>query len=250
MNETPSGERLHIGIFGRRNAGKSSLINAITGQDLAIVSEVKGTTTDPVKKAMELLPLGPVVLIDTPGLDDEGGLGQKRMEKGLQMLRQTDVLLLVIAADTMVGDMEQDLLAEAKKRGLPYLIVLNKIDLLADPAQIDEKAGEISQALAVDPAEVCPVSTDPAQGIGELKERLAKLQPKEVERPLIRDLLEEGDLVVLVVPIDSAAPKGVLSCRSSRSSATAWRQVPFRWWSGIPSCRRRWQPLAKSPALL
>lgn len=210
MNETPSGERLHIGIFGRRNAGKSSLINAITGQDLAIVSEVKGTTTDPVKKAMELLPLGPVVLIDTPGLDDEGGLGQKRMEKGLQMLRQTDVLLLVIAADTMVGDLEQDLLAEAKKRGLPYLIVLNKTDLLADPAQIDEKAGEISQALAVDPAKVCPVSTDPAQGIGELKERLAKLQPKEVERPLIRDLLEEGDLVVLVVPIDSAAPKGRL----------------------------------------
>ena len=105
MNETPSGERLHIGIFGRRNAGKSSLINEITGQDLAIVSEVKGTTTDPVKKAMELLPLGPVVLIDTPGLDDEGGLGQKRMEKGLQMLRQTDVLLLVIAADTMVGEL-------------------------------------------------------------------------------------------------------------------------------------------------
>ena len=210
MNETPSGERLHIGIFGRRNAGKSSLINAITGQDLAIVSEVKGTTTDPVKKAMELLPLGPVVLIDTPGLDDEGGLGQKRMEKGMQMLRQTDVLLLVIAADTMVGDLEQDLWAEAKKRGLPYLIVLNKTDLLADPAQIDEKAGEIAQALAVDPAKVCPVSTDPAQGIGELKERLAKLQPKEAERPLIRDLLEEGDLVVLVVPIDSAAPKGRL----------------------------------------
>ena len=129
MNETPSGERLHIGIFGRRNAGKSSLINAITGQDLAIVSEVKGTTTDPVKKAMELLPLGPVVLIDTPGLDDEGGLGQKRMEKGLQMLRQTDVLLLVIAADTMVGDLEQDLLAEAKKRGLPYPVSYTHLTL-------------------------------------------------------------------------------------------------------------------------
>lgn len=210
MNETPSGERLHIGIFGRRNAGKSSLINAITGQDLAIVSEVKGTTTDPVKKAMELLPLGPVVLIDTPGLDDEGGLGQKRMEKGLQMLRQTDILLLVIAADSMVGDLEQDILSEAKKRDLPYLIVLNKTDLLADPVQTDEKVRQIAQVLAVDPAKVCPVSTDPAQGIRELKERLAKLQPKEAERPLIRDLLEEGDLVVLVVPIDSAAPKGRL----------------------------------------
>ena len=210
MNTTPSGERLHIGIFGRRNAGKSSLINAITGQDLAIVSEVKGTTTDPVKKAMELLPLGPVVLIDTPGLDDEGGLGQKRMEKGLQMLRQTDILLLVIAADTMVGDLEENLLSEAKKRDLPYLIVLNKTDLFADQAQVDEKIGEIVQALAVDPARVCPVSTNPAQGVWELKEQLACLQPKEAERPLIRDLLEEGDLVVLVVPIDSAAPKGRL----------------------------------------
>lgn len=210
MNETPSGERLHIGIFGRRNAGKSSLINAITGQDLAIVSEVKGTTTDPVKKAMELLPLGPVVLIDTPGLDDEGVLGQKRMEKGLQMLRQTDILLLVIAADSMVGDLEQDILSEAKKRDLPYLIVLNKTDLLADPVQTDEKVRQIAQVLAVDPAKVCPVSTDPAQGILKLKERLAGLPPKEAERPLIRDLLEEGDLVVLVVPIDSAAPKGRL----------------------------------------
>lgn len=124
---------------------------------------------------MELLPLGPVVLIDTPGLDDEGGLGQKRMEKGLQMLRQTDVLLLVIAADTMVGDLEQDLLAEAKKRGLPYLIVLNKTDLLADPAQIDEKAGEIAQALAVDPAKVCPVSTDPAPGDRGIKGAIGKI---------------------------------------------------------------------------
>ena len=160
-------------------------------------------------------------------------------------------LLLVIAADTMVGDLEQDLLAEAKKRGLPYLIVLNKTDLLADPAQIDEKAGEIAQALAVDPAKVCPVSTDPAQGIGELKERLAKLQPKEAERPLIRDLLEEGDLVVLVVPIDSAAPKRALD---PAAAAGHPRQSGGRCHSGggqgyrvVAGAGSPWQ---KSPALL
>ena len=125
INETPSGERLHIGIFGRRNAGKSSLINAITGQDLAIVSDVKGTTTDPVKKAMELLPLGPVVLIDTPGLDDEGLLGQKRMEKALQTLRQTDIVILTIPADAALDGLEKTLLQEAKKRRLPFFVALN-----------------------------------------------------------------------------------------------------------------------------
>ena len=139
INETPSGERLHIGIFGRRNAGKSSLINAITGQDLAIVSDVKGTTTDPVKKAMELLPLGPVVLIDTPGLDDEGLLGQKRMEKALQALRQTDIVILTIPADAALDGLEKTLIQEAKKRGLSFFVVLNKTDLLADKKQIEEK---------------------------------------------------------------------------------------------------------------
>ncbi len=210
INETPSGERLHIGIFGRRNAGKSSLINAITGQDLAIVSDVKGTTTDPVKKAMELLPLGPVVLIDTPGLDDEGLLGQKRMEKALQALRQTDIVILTIPADAALDGLETTLLQEAKKRGLPFFVVLNKTDLLADKKQIEEKEKEIAQALSIPLDVIVAVSADKNEGIHALKEKLANGIPKEQERPLIHDLLSPGDLVVLVVPIDSAAPKGRL----------------------------------------
>lgn len=210
INETPSGERLHIGIFGRRNAGKSSLINAITGQYLAIVSDVKGTTTDPVKKAMELLPLGPVVLIDTPGLDDEGLLGQKRMEKALQALRQTDIVILTIPADAALDGLEKTLLQEAKKRGLPFFVVLNKTDLLADKKQIEEKEKEIAQALSIPLDVIVAVSADKNEGIHALKEKLANGIPKEQERPLIHDLLSPGDLVVLVVPIDSAAPKGRL----------------------------------------
>ena len=210
INETPSGERLHIGIFGRRNAGKSSLINAITGQDLAIVSDVKGTTTDPVKKAMELLPLGPVVLIDTPGLDDEGLLGQKRMEKALQALRQTDIVILTIPADAALDGLEKTLIQEAKKRGLPFFVVLNKTDLFADKKQIEEKEKEIAQALSIPLDVIVAVSADKNEGIHALKEKLANGIPKEQERPLICDLLSPGDLVVLVVPIDSAAPKGRL----------------------------------------
>lgn len=210
INETPSGERLHIGIFGRRNAGKSSLINAITGQDLAIVSNVKGTTTDPVKKAMELLPLGPVVLIDTPGLDDEGLLGQKRMEKALQTLRQTDVVILTIPVDAALDGLEKTLMQEAKKRGLPFFVVLNKTDLFADKKQIEEKEKAIAQALAIPLDVIVAVSAGKNEGIHALKEKLATGIPKEQERPLIRDLLSPGDLVVLVVPIDSAAPKGRL----------------------------------------
>ena len=210
INETPSGERLHIGIFGRRNAGKSSLINAITGQDLAIVSDVKGTTTDPVKKAMELLPLGPVVLIDTPGLDDEGLLGQKRMEKALQALRQTDIVILTIPADAAMDGLEKTLIQEAKKRGLPFFVVLNKTDLLADKKQIEEKEKAIAQALSIPLDVIIAVSAGKNEGIHALKEKLANGIPKEQERPLIRDLLSPGDLVILVVPIDSAAPKGRL----------------------------------------
>ena len=210
INDTPSGERLHIGIFGRRNAGKSSLINAITGQDLAIVSDVKGTTTDPVKKAMELLPLGPVVLIDTPGLDDEGLLGQKRMEKAMQALRQTDIVILTIPVDAALDGLEKTLLQEAKKRRLPFFVALNKTDLLADKKQIEEKEKEIAQALSIPLDVIVAVSADKNEGIHALKEKLANGIPKEQERPLIRDLLSPGDLVVLVVPIDSAAPKGRL----------------------------------------
>ena len=210
INDTPSGERLHIGIFGRRNAGKSSLINAITGQDLAIVSDVKGTTTDPVKKAMELLPLGPVVLIDTPGLDDEGLLGQKRMEKAMQALRQTDIVILTIPADAALDGLEKTLLQEAKKRRLPFFVALNKTDLLADKKQIEEKEKEIAQALSIPLDVIVAVSADKNEGVHALKEKLANGIPKEQERPLIRDLLSPGDLVVLVVPIDSAAPKGRL----------------------------------------
>ena len=210
INDTPSGERLYIGIFGRRNAGKSSLINAITGQDLAVVSDVKGTTTDPVKKAMELLPLGPVVLIDTPGLDDEGLLGQKRMEKAMQALRQTDIVILTIPADAALDGLEKTLLQEAKKRRLPFFVALNKTDLLADKKQIEEKEKEIAQALSIPLDVIVAVSADKNEGIHALKEKLANGIPKEQERPLIRDLLSPGDLVVLVVPIDSAAPKGRL----------------------------------------
>ncbi len=210
MNETPSGERTHIGIFGKRNAGKSSLINAITGQELSIVSNVKGTTTDPVKKAMELLPLGPVLLIDTPGLDDEGELGQKRMEKALQMLRKTEIVLLVMDAEDDDFEVERELLTEAKKRKLPYLIACNKTDICQNQENLEAKKLQISKDLEVSKEKICMVSAKEKKGIFELKEALAHAKPQEEDRPLIRDLLKKGDVLVLVVPIDSAAPKGRL----------------------------------------
>ena len=210
MNSVPSGERVHIGIFGRRNAGKSSLINAVTGQKLAVVSDIRGTTTDPVKKAMELLPLGPVVMIDTPGLDDEGKLGQERVKKAREILRQTDLALVVIAADS-IDDLkvERDLLDEVRSRKMPFLAVVNKGDLIED---VDEKVLEnrAAETLGVDGGLVLTVSSESGSGIRELKETIAHLPVKTEERPLIRDLLDTGDLLVLVVPIDSAAPRGRL----------------------------------------
>lgn len=211
MNSVPSGERVHIGIFGRRNAGKSSLINAITGQKLAVVSDIRGTTTDPVKKAMELLPLGPVVMIDTPGLDDTGELGEERVKKARQILRQTDLALLVVAADSAEDlEVERELLDEVRRRQIPFLVVVNKCDLLENA---DEKAMEnrVAEALRLESDNILTVSSDSGTGIRQLKEAIGHLPvKKEEDRPLIRDLLAPGDLVVLVVPIDSAAPKGRL----------------------------------------
>ena len=195
MNDTPLSERLHIGIFGRRNAGKSSIINAMTGQDLAIVSDVAGTTTDPVQKAMELLPLGPVVMIDTPGLDDVGDLGKMRVEKAYQVLQKTDIALIVI--DAFIGKTAEDtaIFAEIQKRNIPYLIVKNKADLKRER----DGENEIS------------VSAKTGENIPALRERIAALAPQAAKiQRIIGDLLEPNDFVILVVPIDSAAPKGRL----------------------------------------
>jgi len=194
LNQTPSGERVHIGIFGRRNAGKSALINSLTGQSLAIVSDVAGTTTDPVSKAMELLPLGPVLITDTPGLDDVGELGGMRVEKTLTVLAKTDIAVIVADASRGITDYETNLLDDVKKRGIPHVVVYNKCDL-AVPDNID--------------GAVC-VSAKTGEGIHELKEKLAAFSAKEPEQKLVGDLVLAGDAVILVTPIDASAPKGRL----------------------------------------
>ena len=195
LNETPSGERTHIGFFGARNAGKSSLVNAVTGQELAVVSDVKGTTTDPVRKAMELLPLGPVVIIDTPGFDDEGALGLERVKKTREILRTCDIAVLVVDAGTGMKETDRELEGLIRERNIPFLVVWNKTDLAAaQPAP--EGAAEVSSLTGA--------------GITELKERLARLMPEKEERKLAGDLVSAGDLCVLVCPIDESAPKGRL----------------------------------------
>ena len=195
LNETPSGERTHIGFFGARNAGKSSLVNAVTGQDLAVVSDVKGTTTDPVRKAMELLPLGPVVVIDTPGFDDEGSLGLERVKKTRGILETCDIAVLVADASAGLTDTDRELLSLIRERGIPSLTVWNKADLAAArPA----------------PADAAETSCLTGAGIPALKERLARLLPEKEERRLAGDLVSPGDLCVLVCPIDESAPKGRL----------------------------------------
>lgn len=196
LNATPSGERVHIGLFGNRNAGKSSIINAITGQKLSIVSDTAGTTTDPVYKAMELLPLGPVMLIDTPGVDDEGELGQLRVEKSLEVLGKTDIALLITGSHPL-SPMEEMLIENFKTRKVPYLVVRNKADLLET---VPDSVGENE----------IYVSALTGMGIVALKERIAALKPKETEKHIISDLLSPLDLIVLVVPIDESAPKGRL----------------------------------------
>lgn len=195
MNQTPSANRVHIAFFGRRNAGKSSLLNAVTGQSIAVVSQVLGTTTDPVKKSMELLPLGPVVMIDTPGFDDEGELGSLRVKKAKQVLAKTDVAVLVAEAGKPLGPVERELLELFRQRELPFLIARSKADL-SGRDQTQAQDGEIY------------VSAQSGQGIVELKERLAALGRRESEPRLVGDLLRPGQLAVLVTPIDASAPKG------------------------------------------
>ena len=194
LETTVSAERVHVAFFGRRNAGKSSLVNAVTGQKLSIVSDVPGTTTDPVKKAMELLPLGPVVIIDTPGFDDIGELGGKRVEKTNEILAKTDVAVLVVSAEEGFNGDDRALIADFTRRGLPFIIAWNKCDIAEPPAH-----GK--NALAV--------SAKTGEGVNELKERIASLGRSE-ERVILNDLLPERARVALVIPVDESAPKGRL----------------------------------------
>lgn len=211
MNDTPAGERIHIGFFGRCNAGKSSLLNAVTGQELAVVSETEGTTTDPVYKAMELLPLGPVMLIDTPGFDDEGALGEQRVKKTRQVLEKTDIAVLAVDAAAGRTACDEVLTALFKEREIPYIIVYNKADTEHDGGdlQVYRKVNEKVQT-ENGIADVIYTSAKTGFGIHELKEKLAAMLPEREERRLASDLVKPLDTVVLVVPIDSAAPKGRL----------------------------------------
>ena len=232
LNATPSAERVHIGFFGCRNAGKSSVVNAVTGQDLAVVSDVAGTTTDPVQKAMELLPLGPVVIIDTPGFDDEGLLGAKRVLRTKQTLNRTDIAVLVVDATRGMGQVDRQLVELFEEKLIPYVVVLNKCDLLGDAQRAaigDDGAGAAQRAAigsgteeglagvsasalakASTRATVC-VSALVGTGITELKERLGSLAPTDdPNHRLLGDLIAPNDAVVLVCPIDESAPKGRL----------------------------------------
>lgn len=195
LNDTVSAERVHIAFFGMRNAGKSSLVNAVTGQELSVVSDIKGTTTDPVRKAMELLPLGPVVIIDTPGIDDEGELGELRIRKAKQALSQTDIAVLVVDSQRGMSDKDTSLVEEFRSRNIPYIIVYNKSDLYDAP----ESANAIS------------VSAKDGTNINALKEKITSLSKNvKSEKRIVGDLLDDGDIVVLVIPIDESAPKGRL----------------------------------------
>lgn len=194
LNDTPSGERTHIGFFGVRNAGKSSLVNAVTGQDISVVSDVKGTTTDAVKKAMELLPLGPVEIIDTPGMDDCGALGEKRVAAAEKVLRRCDIAVLVTVAGTPRSEAETDLISLFGQKKIPFVIAANKADLLAAVPENEDN--------------IVYVSAREKAGIEALKNKIGSLSGNEPQRKLAADLVLPGDFAVLVTPIDSAAPKG------------------------------------------
>ncbi len=211
LNTTPSAERIHIGIFGRRNAGKSSVINALTGQNLSIVSGIKGTTTDPVLKSMELLPLGPVVMIDTPGLDDEGELGALRVRKARQVLNKTDIAVLVVDGTAGIAKEDVEIFHTIRAKSIPCLIVLNKADLVSEnamPAVLTSVTRRLAEYAA---PPVIWVSTAARMNIEKLKEQIASLIPvPDTRLQIVGDLLKPSDLAILVVPIDKAAPKGRL----------------------------------------
>ncbi|MDK2966357.1 MULTISPECIES: [FeFe] hydrogenase H-cluster maturation GTPase HydF [Lacrimispora] len=193
LNETPSSERIHIGFFGRRNAGKSSVVNAVTGQELSVVSDIKGTTTDPVHKSMELLPMGPVVIIDTPGFDDEGALGEMRVRKTKQILNRVDCAVLVVDGTAGKTQVDEQLIGLFTEKKIPYVVAYNKSDLAGD--------GEYADGLSV--------SAQNGYHIHELKERIGSLvNTGDMKMRIVGDLLKPCDLVILVIPIDSAAPKG------------------------------------------
>lgn len=197
MNDTASAERMHIGFFGLRNSGKSSLVNAITGQDLSLVSDIKGTTTDPVRKTMELLPLGPVVIVDTPGIDDEGALGEMRVKKALQVLNYIDIAVLVVDSVKGLGALDKTLIQQFKEKDIQYIIAYNKSEL------INNQKSDIYNEIFV--------SAKNKTNIYQLKEMITHLiKNNETDRHIVSDLISPGDVVVLVVPIDSAAPKGRL----------------------------------------
>ena len=205
LNETPRADRIHIALFGITNAGKSSIINALTGQEIALVSEVKGTTTDPVYKAMELPPIGPIMLIDTAGLDDRSELGELRKGKTLEVLNKTDMSILVCDAQAGITDYDQEILQLLKEKKIPVLGVINKIDLLSDS---DVKLKEYAQDLGI---KVLGISASTGKGLKELKEALIRIVPDdEAELKIVGDLIAPGDFVVLVIPIDESAPKGRL----------------------------------------
>lgn len=197
LNDVVSAERLHIGFFGLRNAGKSSVVNAVTGQELSLVSDVKGTTTDPVKKAMELLPLGPVVIVDTPGIDDEGTLGEMRVKKTKQVLNYIDIAVLVVDATLGLQQIDREMLTLFDKKKIPFVVAYNKSDLFMENAQLDDNT--------------VLVSAKNGTNINELKNRIANaVKVQNENKRVVGDILKSGDIVVLVTPIDSAAPKGRL----------------------------------------
>jgi [FeFe] hydrogenase H-cluster maturation GTPase HydF len=211
MNSTAKGDRPHIAVFGRRNVGKSSLINKLTNQNLALVSSQPGTTTDPVYKAMELLPIGPVMMIDTAGIDDQGELGEMRIQKTKEILRKTDLALLVISAKQGIGEFEQELIKEFKEREIAYIIVINKIEMLENEKEHNLLKTEINKFSDEKDLKIIEASAEKRIGIEKIKDALAQKMPEDLSHDTIMgDLFDPGDVVVLVTPIDSAAPKGRL----------------------------------------